>query len=38
MDKVWYGNSSRSEVIGHCDGDDKTNDPAAPTSQNLIKM
>ena len=23
MDKIWDGNPSKSEVIGHCDGDEK---------------
>ena len=31
MDKIWYRNPSKSEVIGHCDGDEKTNDHAEPT-------
>ena len=24
MDKIWYRNPSKSEVIGHCSGDEKT--------------
>jgi len=24
MDKIWYGNPSKSEVIGRCGGDEKT--------------
>ena len=32
MDKIWYRNPSKSEVIGHCGGDEKkTNDHAEPT-------
>ena len=26
MDKIWYKNLSKSEVIGHCGGDEKTNE------------
>ena len=26
MDKIWYRNPSKSEVIGCCGGDEKTND------------
>ena len=28
MDKIWYRNSSKSEVIGRCGRDEKTNDQA----------
>ena len=28
MDKIWYKNPSKSEVIGRCGGDEKTNDQA----------
>ena len=31
MDKIWYRNSSKSEVIGRCGEDEKTNDHAEPT-------
>ena len=32
MDKVWDGNASKLEVIGHCVGDGKKpNDHAEPT-------
>jgi len=31
MDKIWYENTSKSEVIGPCGGDEKTNDNAEPT-------
>jgi len=24
MDKIWYRNGSKSEVIGRCSGDEKT--------------
>ena len=38
MDKIWYRNPSKSEVIGRCGGDEKTNDHAEPTkSRTLIK-
>ena len=31
MDKIWDRNPSKSEVIGRCGGDKKTNDHAEPT-------
>ena len=31
MDKIWYRNPSKSEVIGRCGGDKKPNDDAEPT-------
>jgi len=31
MDMIWYRNPSKSEVIGHCVRDEKTNDHAEPT-------
>jgi len=31
MDKIWYRNPSKSEVIGRCGGDEK-NDHAEPTT------
>ena len=34
MDTIWDGNSSKSEVIGHCAGDEKTNDHAEITQSN----
>ena len=37
MDKIWYENPSKSEVIGRCGGDEKTNDHAEPTSRTLKK-
>jgi len=36
MDKIWYRNPSKSEVIGRCGGDKKqTNDHAEPTYRTL---
>ena len=34
MDKIWYRNPSKSEIIGRCGGDEKTNDHAEPTKAN----
>ena len=31
MDKIWYRNPSKSEVIDRCAWDEKTNDHAEPT-------
>jgi len=31
MDKIWYRNPSKAEVIGRCGRDEKTNDHAEPT-------
>jgi len=31
MDKIWDRNPSKSEVIGRCGGDEKTNDDAELT-------
>ena len=32
MDKIWYRNTSKSEVIGRCGGDEKKqNDHVQPT-------
>ena len=28
MDKIWYRNPSKSEVIGHCGGEEKTEWPS----------
>ena len=33
MDKIWYRNPSKSEVIGRCGGDEKTNDHAEPQNK-----
>ena len=30
MDKIWDRNPSKSQVIGRCGGDEKTNDHAEP--------
>ena len=37
MDKIWYRNPSKSEVIGCCGGDEKTNDLAEPTKSRTLK-
>ena len=37
MDKIWYRNSSKAEVIGRCGGDEKPNDHAKPTKSNAKK-
>ena len=37
MDKIWYRNPSKSEVIGRCGGDEKTNDHAEPTKVKRLK-
>ena len=37
MDKIWYRNPSKSEVIGLCGGDEKTNDHAEPTKVECLK-
>ena len=31
MDKIWYRNPWKSEVIGRCGGDKKNNDHPEPT-------
>ena len=36
MDKIWYRNPSKSEVIGRCGGDEKTNDHAEQKSKKNI--
>ena len=38
MDKIWYRNPSKSEVIGRCGGDEKLNDNAEPTKSTLKKQ
>ena len=30
MDNIWYSNPLKSQVIGRCGGDEKTNDHAEP--------
>ena len=37
MDKIWYRNPTKSEVIGRCGGDEKTNDHAEPTKVECLK-
>jgi len=37
MDKIWYRNPSKSEVICRCCGDEKTNVHAEPTKVELYK-
>ena len=37
MDKIWYRNPSKSEVIGRCGGDEKTNDHAEATKVERYK-
>ena len=38
MDKIWYRNPSKSEVIGRCGGDEKQkNDHAEPTKSRTLK-
>ena len=37
MDKIWYRNPSKSEVIGRCGGNEKTNDHAEPTKDSNDK-
>jgi len=38
MDKIWYRNPSKSEIIGRCGGDEKTNDHAEPTKVERLKI
>ena len=37
MDKIWYRNPLKSEVIDRCDGDKKTNDHIEPTKSRTLK-
>ena len=37
MDKIWYRNPSKLEVIGRCGGDKKMNDHAEPTKKSNAK-
>jgi len=37
MDKIWYRNPSKSEVIGRCFGDEKTKDHAELTKVETLK-
>ena len=39
MDKIWYRNPSKSEVIDRCGGDEKKpNDHAEPSKSNAKKI
>ena len=38
MDKIWYRNPSKSEVIGRCGGDEKTNDTQNRQKSNAKKQ
>ena len=37
MDKIWYRNPSKSEVIGRCDGDEKPEWPRIPDKSRTLK-
>ena len=37
MDKIWYRNPSKSEVIGHCGGDEK-NEKSRTLKKNTKKQ
>ena len=37
MDKIWYKNPSKSEVIGHCGGEEKTEWPRGTDKSRTIK-
>ena len=37
MDKIWYRNPSKSEVIGRCGGDEKTEWPRRPDKSRTLK-
>jgi len=37
MDKIWYRNPSQSEVIGRCDGDEKTEWPHRTDKSRTLK-
>jgi len=37
MDKIWYKNPSKSEVIGRSGGDEKMKDHAEPTKVECYK-
>ena len=38
MDKIWFRNPSKSEVIGRCGRDEKTNDQAKPTKVEALQL
>ena len=37
MDKIWYRNPSKSEVIGHCGGDEKNEWPRRSDKSRTLK-
>ena len=37
MDKIWYRNPSKSEVIGRCDRDEKTEWPRRTDKSRMLK-
>jgi len=37
MDTIWYRNPSKSEVIGRCDGDEKTELPRRTDKSQTLK-
>ena len=37
MDKIWYRNPSKSEVIGRCGGDEKTEWPRRTNKSQTLK-
>ena len=37
MDKIWYRNPSKSEVIGRCGGDEKTEWPRRTDKKSTAK-
>jgi len=38
VDKIWYRNRSKSEIVGRCGGDEKNpNDHAEPTKGQTLK-
>ena len=38
MDKIWYRNPSKSEVIGRCGGDEKTEWPRRTNKSRTLKI
>jgi len=37
MDKIWYRNPSKSEIIGRCGGDEKTEWPRRTDKSRTLK-
>ena len=37
MDKIWDRNPSKSEIIGHCGGDEKTERPRRTDKSRTLK-